>query len=108
MLTSPSARGRLTPSQDVLVTMLPLRSPGSIVHRSPRRDPAKHVVHRDHLGEDAFVRLVRIDDDAQGQPLKALRERWLDATPVRGASWPLLVAKRLEPLGLVYLWPVSG
>ena len=88
--------------------MLPLRSPGSIVHRSPRRGPAKHVVQRDHLGEDALVRLMRIHDDAQGQPLEALREREITATPMSGASWPSLVAQRLESLGLVYLWPVSG
>ncbi len=68
-----------------------LPTPGQIARIRQRTYLVEDIVKPKRAADATLVRLSCVDDDNQGQPLEVYNVQ----------------AKRIEPVGLVYLWPVT-
>lgn len=97
-----------------------LPEPSQIARVRQRHHLVEQVEPPTSASDDTIVRLSCVGDDAQGQPLEVLWNHEIDAErrqtieseleALRSGIGEVYVVKaqRIEPVGLVYLWPVTG
>ncbi len=101
-----------------------LPSPGAIARVRQRTYLVEQVIEGNSASDSTLVRLSCVDDDNQGadredelQQLESNHRYWskrldvleeeLKTEPDRVRALYTVQAQRIDPVGLVYLWPVT-